>query len=420
MKSVMQLIWLLLWPVVWRACIFVVLPVGFLFGSYVAWEAFIASPPKGPAGIEIPADESLRIAQIVENGEQIVNNTRNNVGDGVYRRDAHAKTHGCALASFNVNDLHNGRLTYGLFSQHKSYKAWIRFSSGDFGVNSDWKPDARGMAIKVLGVPGKKLLEGEQDATTQDFLMINNPVFFIRNVAEYVNLTTYQSQQENYAYFFPDKNPRDWQLREFRIGLGILKWPPKNLLRTQFYSMAAYRLGAAQFVKFSAKPVACSKDGGLPSRWPGFGSAALRENLTDQLKSGKYCFDFMVQLQVTGPDNYMPVEDATVEWNESQSPYIPVARIEIDSQDIGKYVNDKEPEAGFCENLSFSPWHALPEHEPAGGLNRVRKAVYQNISRYRRCSNGKFFGEPADDGTPVFKTAACHANESVPEVRPGT
>ena len=42
------------------------------------------------------------------------------------------------------------------------------------------------MAIKLLGVPGEKLLEDEKDATTQDFVLIDNPVFFIRNVADYV------------------------------------------------------------------------------------------------------------------------------------------------------------------------------------------------------------------------------------------
>lgn len=110
----------------------------------------------------------------------------------------------------------------------------------------------------------------------------------------------------------------------------------------------------------------------------------------------------------------MPVEDVTVEWKESESPFIPVATIEIDRQDIAAQNSE------FCENLSFSPWHALLEHEPVGGLNRARKIVYQNISRYRRCSNGKFFGEPADDGTQTFTTGKCDAHKPVPEVKSGT
>ena len=34
------------------------------------------------------------------------------------------------------------------------------------------------MAIKLLGVKGEKVLETEQDAQTQDFIMIANPIFF--------------------------------------------------------------------------------------------------------------------------------------------------------------------------------------------------------------------------------------------------
>lgn len=29
-----------------------------------------------------------------------------------------------------------------------------------------------------------------------------------------------------------------------------------------------------------------------------------------------------------------------------------------------------------CESLSFNPWHALAEHRPLGGMNRLRRAVY--------------------------------------------
>jgi catalase len=388
----------------------VVVTVLVVSGIYVVFAAY-KSPPRVGNGINIPNDEALRFAQIVNNGEHIVNNTRREVGDGVYRRDAHAKTHGCVAASFTVKDLHDVRFQQGVFHEpNKSYKAWIRFSSGDFGINNDWAPDARGMAIKLLGVEGKKLLEGEQNATTQDFLMINNPVFFIRTVEEYVALTTYQGQNMKYAYFFPGWKPANWQIREFRLGLGILKPPPpRNLLATRFYSMSAYRLGSGQFIKFSAKPVACKADGDVPSSWAGFGANILSESLARQVKSGEYCFDFMVQLQA--PQKYMPVEDTTIEWKEKDSPFVPVARVTIRPQEV------VGPKDAFCENLSFSPWHALPEHEPVGGMNRARKVVYQQVARYRRCSNGQFFGEPADDGSKRFTTEACDASKPAPEVR---
>ena len=33
--------------------------------------------------------------------------------------------------------------------------------------------------------------------------------------------------------------------------------------------------------------------------------------------------------------------------------------------------------AAKCEALSFNPWHTLAEHRPIGGMNRLRRAVYQ-------------------------------------------
>src|SRR5262249_51306321 len=212
------------------------------------------SPPWGPMGEAILPDEDVYTSQIIASGISMVNATRRTQPDGRYRRDAHAKTLGCAAATFTVKPLEQ-RFRYGLFAQPKSYKAWVRFSSGSTTPQSDWKPDARGMAIKVLGVDGKKLLEGEEDDRTQDFLMIDNPVFFVENVAEYALLTKYQGEGHQFGYFFGDGmafmwNPARWRLREFRIGLGILKFPPKNLLSTRFYSMTAYKLWVAQYVKY--------------------------------------------------------------------------------------------------------------------------------------------------------------------------
>ncbi len=40
-----------------------------------------------------------------------------------------------------------------------------------------------------------------------------------------------------------------------------------------------------------------------------------------------------------------------------------------------------------CESLEFNPWHALEDHRPVGVMNRLRKAVYQQMSTYRRTKN---------------------------------
>jgi hypothetical protein len=113
----------------------------------------------------------------------------------------------------------------------------------------------------------------------------------------------------------------------------------------------------------------------------------LRETLVADLSRGDGCFDLMAQLQMAGKN--MPVEDATVLWSEKDSPFLKLGRVTIPRQQF-----DTPEQNAFCENLSFTPWHALPEHEPVGVMNRVRRALYQEISRYRHAKNAAPRAEP--------------------------
>jgi hypothetical protein len=107
----------------------------------------------------------------------------------------------------------------------------------------------------------------------------------------------------------------------------------------------------------------------------------------------------MVQLQ--DPQRNMPIEDPTVRWKESQSPYVRVADVHIPAQQF-----DTPARNAFCENLSFTPWHAHEDHRPLGGLNRIRKAVYEEIAAYRHAMNRNLeYREPTswcvtEDGQP--------------------
>ena len=101
-------------------------------------------------------------------------------------RDAHAKPHGCVRATFDVDAGLPNELRQGVFVPGKRYAAWIRFSNGASEINPDKDKDARGMAIKLMGVEGQKILPEEKDAKTQDFIMINHPFFFVDSPKQYL------------------------------------------------------------------------------------------------------------------------------------------------------------------------------------------------------------------------------------------
>jgi len=54
----------------------------------------------------------------------------------------------------------------------------------------------RGMAIKLMGVE-------HSESGTQDFVMINHPVFLVRNAADYVEFQKALSEGSPVKFFFP-------------------------------------------------------------------------------------------------------------------------------------------------------------------------------------------------------------------------
>lgn len=96
--------------------------------------------------------------------------------------------------------------------------------------------------------------------------------------------------------------------------------------------------------------------------------------------------EFLVQPRTS---TRMDVEDSMAEWKEAQAPFYPVATIRIPQQ-----VFDTPDQNQFCENLSFTPWHALAEHKPLGVTNRLRRVIYDRISQVRHEMNSTQRQEP--------------------------
>ena len=78
----------------------------------------------------------------------------------------------------------------------------------------------------------------------------------------------------------------------------------------------------------------------------------------------------------------MPIEDPTVVWSELLSPPVKVATIVIEKGDLT--TTEAEQFRRSVEAMAFNPWHSLLEHQPLGGINRLRKAVYQSNAKMRR------------------------------------
>jgi hypothetical protein len=322
--------------------------------------------------------------RIAETLSSVIEDTiRKQYAAGDARRDAHPKAHGCVRAEFHVLEHIPDTLAQGMFIPGSTYQAWIRFSNGSSDpTRADMKRDARGMAIKVLGVPGKKLLEDEDQAMTQDFIMINHPVFFATDPARYLSFM----QDSNSDHFYRRLLiPFDLGANGTRIALETRSSRISNPLKARYWSMVPYQLGTGahrQAVKYSAR--ACSAGIDLLPDKPSHDY--LRDALKTSLQGGEACMAFLVQPRTSSS---MDVEDSRTEWKESQAPFYAVATIRIPRQHF-----DTPEQNAFCENLSFTPWHALPEHRPLGVTNRLRKIIYDRISRVRHQMNTAREEEP--------------------------
>jgi len=326
-----------------------------------------------------PNEEVLaqNIAQVIEKS------IREQYTAGNALRDAHPKAHGCVRAEFHVSKNIPTQLAKGIFIPDQTYQAWIRFSNASNDAsNADINKDARGIAIKLLGVSGDKILESEKQATTQDFIMINHPVFFANDAKRYLS-------------FMNDVNSHN-MIRKIHIpialgfkgtmnALGARNSQIANPLYARYWSMVPYQLGLGndrQAVKYSVR--SCSMQSNNLPKNPSHDF--LREALKNTLQSTDACMEFLIQPRTS---SQMLVEDSMTEWNEKAAPFYQVATIHIPKQNFDTAEQNK-----FCENLSFTPWHALPEHRPLGAVNRMRKVIYENISKVRHDMNSAPRQEP--------------------------
>jgi len=309
-------------------------------------------------------------------------------------RDQHAKAHACLRATFIVSSRLPEGFDVGVLSPNRSYEAIVRFSNAAGTPQSDRKHDGRGMAIKLLNVSGRNILSalvpGLPDGQ-QDFLMTNHPVFFCKDVADYVafmdvlasprdTLVARARAAARFALFFVP-----WRLPQLWIFLAHSFKQIDSPLRTTYHSMTPYKLGDDKVVRYVAMPVRAPLPA-LPAERESQRDNFLRDSLQAELDpmrhdpTEKAVFDIAVQVRhaPTADD----VEDASRRWTKLQDQIVSMGRLEIPTQTFGS-----PDQLCACEDLSFSPWNALPEHRPLGGLNRLRLAVYLASRQIRRRLN---------------------------------
>lgn len=286
-------------------------------------------------------------------------------------RAGNTKTYGLVRGTFEILPGLADHLRVGLFKELQCYPAWIRFAGpGPLATPDIDNNGILSIGIKVMGVEGKKLSDDEKH--TQDFLGISSPTFTTPNVAENLKLQREIYRNTPIWYFV---NPFDSHILD-AVMQGLYARTHANPLELRYYSCVPYLFGAGQAIKYCVLP----RSGRTSSIPKNPSDDYLREAMAGTLSDRDVYFDFAIQFQKDA--HRMPIEHAGVVWPERLSPFITVATLCIPSQQF-----DSTAQLAFARNLSFAPWHALPEHRPLGNQNRARKRIYDITSKLRQEMN---------------------------------
>jgi hypothetical protein len=307
---------------------------------------------------------------------------RDHYTPGTYERAGNTKTHGVVRGNFIVRRDLPIEFRHGVFSEPHTFPAWIRFG----GPGPATPPDiddvgVLSIGIKLMGVPGPKLLEDEK--FTQDFTGITTPIFTTPDVKANAKLQALSRKGLPLFYFITHLLDSIMQ--------GLWARTQTSPLETVYWSCVPYLLGAGRAMQYAVrpKPQTRTRVPRLPFR-PS--DNYLREAMVATLAQRDVEFDFLVQLQTDA--HRMPVENASVRWPEKLSPLVSVATLQIPRQRF-----DSAAQLAFAHNLSYNPWHCVPEHRPLGNQNRARFKIYQELSRLRQSMNNTPHREPTGNET---------------------
>jgi hypothetical protein len=323
-----------------------------------------------------PAREKADIEEIVEKSLLM----QTNAAVQQHRplcRGTHAKGV-CARAQFEVFDVTverspelATRLAKGIFAKPGIYSAVARFANADPSINSDFKPDVRSLSFSVNLVGGRTTVPAAKPYR-QDFSMQNARTLPINDSPAFLAtmklLTATNPVVGLWSLRFKDKLR---VLRTLTLAEMQARQAVKPYQQLRYWSTVPFRHGPGDVVKYSAIPFPDNPARSLQKSNP----KGLQDELIRHLKedSKMSVFDVAVQFLDADKMTYWGkhrdaafwIENASIEWNEAQAPFHPVARLTLlpNSQ-----LSPEESDATYFDVTGNS----TADSTPVGSINRAR------------------------------------------------
>lgn len=341
----------------------------------------------------IQTSEQETIEGLNETFDTILERTAEDYGHAV--RSVHAKSHGIVKAVMTIRDGLPPELAQGLFSIPGSHPVYMRISTNAGDILPDAISLPRGLAIKVLDVGGERLAEAE--GTTQDFVMVNGPVFQAKTAKQFhgslkMLAKTTDRMEGTKTVVSSVLQTVNSGLQAVGVAIPAIQSlggaPNVDPLGETYFSVTPFRYGD-YVAKFRLKPV--SRDlTELTGKTidASVREDAIRETVRAEMQNIDAVWEFQVQL--CRDLEKQPIEDPTVEWKEDDAPFVTVATVSAGPQDSW---SDEKVQA-VDEGMRFSVWTGIDAHRPLGNINRARKSAYRHSSDFRQRFNGCPIHEP--------------------------
>jgi hypothetical protein len=287
----------------------------------------------------------------------------------------------CVRAQFEVFDVAEGRdpalaarLAKGIFAKPGIYPATVRFGNADPNKNSDFKPDVRSLSFSVeLNSDVATISDGR--VRRQDFSLQNTTTLPINDSPAFLAivkvLTASNPAAGLWSLSFKDR------LRVLRI-LALVQVQSHQAIKPyqklRYGSNVPFRHGQSDVVKYSATPSADNLARSLQKSNPNGLQDELIRHVQEDTKMST--FDFGVQFLDPGSMTYWGkhhdasfwIENASVEWKESEAPFHTVGRLTLLR---GSLLGTKESSAVYFDVTGNSS----PDSAPVGSINRARGAA---------------------------------------------
>jgi hypothetical protein len=311
-------------------------------------------------------------------------------------RSVHAKSHGLLVGELRIPAGLPPELAQGIFARPGTLPVVIRLSTTPGDLLPDDVSTPRAMAVKIIGVPGERLPGSEGDVT-QDFVLVNGPAFNKPTASAFAGNLKLLAATTDRAE--GSKQVLSAALRGLERVVEALGGqsatltalgghPETHPLGETYYSQVPVLFGE-YFGKICVRPLS-------PSLRALLGAPVDLDEKPDGLRDAVAAYfetqggEWELCVQLCTDLTEMPVEDASVVWDEALSPYVPVARIVAGAQaswsELKAEASDKR--------LAFNPWHGVAAHRPLGGVMRVRRGAYEAAQRFRAEKNQVALSEP--------------------------